>query len=117
VVFYVPVFPLARYKLKVLTDRASEGFFGGAVDHYQVLGQTGLVWGEVLGTWWSFLRGLLVVVVPFLTFLWISTYENGLREQGKPRNVPLGWLAAACLLFSLGAAIVLPMRALRRSRG
>ena len=117
VVLYVPVFPLARHKLKVLTDRANEGFFGGAVDHYQVLGETGLAWGEVLGTWWSFLRGLLVVVVPFVTSLWISSYLDGLREHGKPPNIPVGVVSIACLVFSLVAAIALPMRALRRSRG
>jgi hypothetical protein len=117
VVFYVPLIPLARYKLRVLTDRANEGFFGGARDEYEVLGQTALDWGEVLGTWWAFLRGLLLVVAPFLVSLWISGYQNAQREQGQPHNAVLGTVAGVCMVFSLVAAIVLPMRALRRSRG
>ena len=117
VFFYVPIFPLARYKLKVLTDRANEGFFGGAADHYQVLGETSLVWSEVLGTWWAFLRGLLLVVVPFLAFLWIHGYQNSLLAQGRPHNPILGAISGACILASLVAAVVVPLRALRRSRG
>jgi len=34
----------------VLTDCANEGFFGGARDEYEILGQTVLEWSEVLGT-------------------------------------------------------------------
>ena len=115
--FYVPVLPLRRQKLKVLTDRANEGFFDGAVDEYQVLQETPIVWGEVLATWWAFWRGLLAVVVPFLVFLAVSQYQSAQRAQGRPHNAVLGTVAAACLVFSLGAAIVIPLRALRRSRG
>jgi hypothetical protein len=117
VVFYVPLIPLARYELKVLTDRANEGFFDGAVDEYEVLGGTPLVWSEILRTWWAFLRGLLLVVVPFLTCLWISGYQNAQREHGQPHSALLGMVASVCLLLSLVAAIALPTRALRRSRG
>ena len=114
---YVPVLPLRRQKLKVLTDRANEGFFDGAVDHYQILQETPIVWGEVFATWWAFWRGLLTVIVPFLVFFAVSQYQNARRAQGRPHDPVLGTVAAACLFFSLGAAIVIPLRALRRSRG
>jgi hypothetical protein len=117
VVFYVPLIPLTRCRLKVLTDRADEGLLGGAVDDYEVLGGTPLAWGEVLRTWGSFLRGLLMVVVPFLACLWISGYQSAQREQGLPHNSTLGMVASVCLLLSLVAAIALPTSALRRSRG
>jgi hypothetical protein len=117
VLFYVPVLPLARVRMRVLTDRANEGFFGGAVDHYEVLERSSLAWDEVLRTWLSFLSGLAIVVLPFLAFLWISGYQNAQRELGKPHNALLGIVGAACLLFSLIAAIAVPMTALRRSRG
>jgi hypothetical protein len=117
VVLYVPVLPLARHRLRVLTDRAREGFFGGAVNHYEMLEQSSLDWGEVLRTWLRFFTGLAIVVLPFLVGLWIGGYQNAQRELGKPHNTALGLFSAACLLFSLTAAIVVPMRALRRSRG
>ena len=117
VLFYVPVIPLARQRLRVLTDRANEGFFGGATDHYEILGQSALVWSEVLKTWFNFVAGLAIVVVPFLVFLWISGHQNAQRALGRAHNSPLGIVSAVCLVFSLVAAVVVPMKALRRSRG
>jgi hypothetical protein len=117
VFLFVPIVPLARYKLRILTDRANEGFFGGGADHYELLQRTELDWSEVVMTWWAFVRGLAIVLVPFFISLRISDYQNELRETGQPHNAVLGTVAAACLLFSLAAAIVVPMRALRRSRG
>jgi hypothetical protein len=117
VVFYIPLIPLARHRVKVPTDHAEEGFLCGAVDECEVLGGMPLVWGEVLRTWWAFLRGLLMVVAPFLTCLWISGYQNAQRKHGLPHNSTLGMVASVCLLLSLVAAIALPTSALRRSRG
>jgi hypothetical protein len=117
VLFYAPIMPLRRHKLKVLTDRANEGFFGGAQDEYQILEETPLDWTEVLGTWWAFLRGLLVIVVPFLVFLAISNYQNAQRAQGQPLNRLLGLVAVVGLVWSLVTAVVIPLRAWRRSRG
>ena len=116
VLFYLPIVPLARYKVRILSDRAKEGFFGGATDHYELLERTELDWSEILMTWWALVRGLLTVFVPFFVFLRVSDYQNAQRETGQPHNSVLGLIAAASLIFSLVAAIVVPMRALRRSR-
>lgn len=117
VLLYLPIIPLARYKVRVLTDRKNEGFFGGGADHYELLQRTELDWSEVLMTWWAVVRGIALVLVPFVVALWIGDYQNRMRETGQPHNSLLGTVAAVCLVFSLVAAIVVPMRALRRSRG
>ncbi len=117
VLFYLPIVPLARYKVKILTDLTKESFFSAAPDHYELVERTDLDWSEVLMTWWAVARGLLTVFVPFIVFLRISDYQNAARETGQPHNSVLGAVGAVCLIFSLVAAIVVPMRALRRSRG
>lgn len=117
VIFHLPIVPLARYKVRIHTDFASEGFFNPVADEYELLERTELDWGEILMTWWGVVRGLLTVFVPFFVFLRISDYQNAARETGQPHNAVLGAVAAVCLIFSLVAAIVVPMRALRRARG
>ena len=128
--FFLPVIPLRRYHLRVLTDfKAKEpflavpkyGFFAGyptgiQVDHYDLLERTPLVGREIARTLLlTYVVGPILMVWPISLFLALSSLV-----KHNPEWKDAAWLIyvfVALIAMSFGNAIAVPLIALRKTRG
>jgi hypothetical protein len=129
VVVWVPVVPLARYRLRVVTDFQKkepfmevkrDGFLAGAAavqrTEYQLLQKVPLVLTEVLSTYvWTYLVGPILMAWPVLVFWALDAYLNRHPQFRQENWVLYVGLALAVLLFANPIAIGLI--ALRKARG
>jgi len=129
-VFYIPIVPLGRYRLKVLTDFGHEGtrlsaspvgLMASQENRFDITEKTALNWVEVLQTYAKTFIGLpLLMIAPFLVFMGIIALLSlvpGLHESkgADPQWLkPLTWIVSA---ISLGNFLWWPIWAIRRSRG
>ena len=123
VIFFFPVIPLARYRLRVLTDFENEshvvqgGVLGGMpaqYDDFDIVAQTPLVLTEVLATYFNtYILGPVLLTWPvILIWLIISVFKHF--------GVTSDWvifMLMPLLMFSFVNLFLLPLHALRKSRG
>lgn len=126
-VFYVPIFPLGRYKLKVTTDfrhdpteirMSAAGLLASRKDHFESSERTRLVCGELILTYASAFVGLPLLTLWPLSILWLL---------GKLEWLPLyesagasTWAAVVALAVTgcaLCNVLYWPIWAIRKSRG
>jgi len=128
--FFLPVFPLSRFHLRVLTDFTAkepvfvvpnEGFFAGSpigrqVDHYELLERTPLVPGEIARTLiLAYVLGPVLMAWPFGLFPLLGAILDS-RPGWKESNAAL-YALVPLMMLTLGNAIAVPLIALRRTRG
>ena len=123
--FYVPVVPLERHSLKVVTDFDNdpvhvEPIAGGAfgisasqLDHYAILGKTQLIAFEILVTYVKayVLLPILMVLPLALVILFSKTFGT------FPDSPAAKLIAATASVLTLFSALGWPVWAIRRSRG
>jgi hypothetical protein len=127
-IFYIPIVPLGRYRLKVLTDFNHEktriratpvGMLASQENRFDILERTSLNWGEILRTYVSTFVGLPILMLgPFLVFLGLSKLLSLVIHVPKG-ELPL-WLNGILMIGSAISLINLlwwPIWAIRRSRG
>jgi hypothetical protein len=130
VLLYLPIWPLERHKLRVLTDLTKRkhltplelvGAALGAAEavertRYRILDREPVVGREVAGTYaWTYLLGAVLVAWPALLMWWGNSYLEGNPQWRQSNTVLYAGLAAAVLLIVNPIAVVLI--ALRRARG
>lgn len=128
--FFLPILPLKRYHLRVLTDFTrkepffvvpTEGFFAGSptgmqVDEYQFIEQTPLVFSEVLRTVvTTYVFGPLLMAWPISLFFFLKWATDNYPSA----KYSMWWFVVFVVLIagSFGNAIAVPLIALRRTRG
>ncbi len=115
-VMFIPVLPLARYRLRVRGSRP-EGFLAPMHDEYDILEQGPVAWPEALATWGALLKGLALVAVPWTCFFVSLSLADRRHEQGLNPSLVIGAALLLSLVGAFWATIALPLRAIRRARG
>lgn len=129
-IFYIPIVPLGRYRLKVLTDFGRErtrvratpaGVLASQENRFDIAEKTAMNWAEVLQTYAKTFVGLpILMVAPYLALMAIIallSLVTGLHasKDGQPQwLMALLWTGSA---ISLGNFLWWPIWAIRRSRG
>jgi hypothetical protein len=130
--FYVPLIPVGRYQLKVLTDFSSErtqvrttpvGLLASQRNHFEILERTPLSWREVLLTYVNTFVGL-----PFLMFApsliawllgWLLSWFGWMPHYKTQADAPM-WLSLVTIAIVIGLLaniLYWPIWAIRKSRG
>jgi hypothetical protein len=116
VVLFVPLVPLRRYRIRVLTETSRETFLSHQPDRYEILENTGLVWSELVSTWWQAFRAVIVLLVP-LGLMWTAHgVHTSRKELGLPPSFAWQVIGGASWLLILLALPILLLRGLRAGR-
>ena len=128
--FFLPLVPLKRFHLRVLTDFAKKepflvvprtGFFAGSptglqVDHYELLERTPLRAAEIVRTLaLTYVMGPVLMAWPVALFFLMDAVLDGRPEWRQSTAVLYAVVALVMIVF--GNAIAVPLIALRRTRG
>jgi len=123
--FYLPLIPLRRHSLRVLSDPRSSpvrlrgigggalGFLASQTDHYAILGQTPLSGVEIAKTYAkAYILLPLLMAWPLLLVIIFSKIFGPF-----PHSSAAGPVAMAAAVLTIISVIAWPIWAIRRSRG
>jgi hypothetical protein len=127
-VFYIPIFPVSRYKLIVLTDFHREstqiratpfGLMASQQNRFDISEKTSLSWSEVLRTYVKTFIGLPALMLgPLLLFFLLSRMQ-WFPHYHSAADTPT-WFTAVLLAMTASTLISIlywPIWAIRKSRG
>lgn len=122
-VLYMPVAPIARHHLRVLTDPREESFFSfrhglAVVTEYEVLDRIPIDWGNALRTYCSaylLLPILLAAPMVLLFFVCRLIYGNPPRPHEPSTIEKASWITVVVCFIVYWITVI--HQALRRSRG
>jgi cytochrome bd-type quinol oxidase subunit 2 len=126
--FYIPLIPLGRYRLKVLTNFHNErtqlkaspvGLLASRDDHFDIVDKTPIHWGEVLLTYARTFFGLPLLMFAPILIMWLLSTLGWLPRYESQADTP-AWLSIAMIAFavaSLANVLCWPLWAIRKSRG
>ena len=129
-VFYIPLGPLGRYRLKVLTDFGRErtrvratpvGVLVSQENRFDIVERTALSWSEILKTYAKTFVGLPILMVgPYLVLLGVTALLPLIPGLQIPKGAMPQWVSTLLLvgsIMSLGNFLWWPIWAIRKSRG
>lgn len=126
--FYIPLIPIGRYRLAVLTDFAREttkiratpvGLIASQEDRFDVAGKTSLSWTEVLRTYLNAFIGLPALMFGPVAVLWLLSSMPWFPHYHSDAETPV-WFTAllmGTIACALGNTLYWPIWAIRQSRG